>query len=336
MRRPSRCNRRGGTLLEVLGAVTIVAVLAGLLLPALQKAREASTRTKCQNNLKQLALAAHSFHTTRHGFPAGEIAFGSRTGAVVGEDYYTCWVIPLLPFIGEENRAKAMAETTEFADRHQGGRSSLYGAPIRTLICPSDTLPVTGAFEYHSPDPTNPTHDARFPVGRYDAVCSYGANWGTRTFRYHPSEVAENNGVFHYNTRTRVTDISDGISSTILFGERSHREPRWQFMGAAYPAQQNFAVFARWYTGGVFTGRQPHEMINYRLPPSVESTPPTQGTPQWNDLFHKRLGSYGSEHLGGCNIVLADGSVRFVADVLTLTTLHALSTKSGGETILAE
>jgi prepilin-type processing-associated H-X9-DG protein len=148
--------------------------------------------------------------------------------------------------------------------------------------------------------------------------------------------VIEKDGVFHYNTRTRVTDVTDGASCTVLFGERSHREPRWRFMGFRFPSQQDFAVFARWYTGGIYTGRQPLAVINYRLPEWVETDPPRPNSPAWLDLYSKRLGSYGSGHPGGCNLVMADGSVRFVAEYITLPTLHALVTKSGGEALVAD
>jgi prepilin-type processing-associated H-X9-DG protein len=133
-----------------------------------------------------------------------------------------------------------------------------------------------------------------------------------------------------------VVDVTDGASYTVLFGERSHREPLWRFMGYAHPAQQRFAVFSRWYTGGVYTGRQPHEVINYRLPSWVEADPPRMGTPAWNDLFYKRVGSYGSEHPGGSNLAMTDGSVRFVAQSIDAATLQALATKAGREVVLAD
>lgn len=336
MQRTRCATRRGITRTDVGVAAALLAAVAGLLVPAVQKSREAAVRVTCQNNLKLLALAAHSFHAGRQRFPSGEIAYRPQAGMPPQSEYYTCWVIPLLPFIGESGRARAMAETTGFEDRHRGGSLSLYGSPVRVLICPADALPATGAFEYHAPDVASPTYDPKFPAGRYDAVCSYGANWGTQTFQDAAAGVAERNGVFHYDTRTRVADITDGVSCTILLGERSHGEPRWRFMGFSYPAQQNFAAYSRWYTGGMFTGRQPHERINYRLPAEVERSPPPQGTARWEDLFYKRVGSYGSEHPGGCNLALADGSVRFVADRLTLSTLRALSTKAGGEPVHTE
>ena len=331
-----RSRRLGFTLGDALVLIVVLVILVGLLLPAIGKMREASARTACQHNLRHIALAAFQFHDSQARFPAGETALNASFLGSWNEEYYPSWVIPLLPYLGEKDRAAGLARFPEFEDRHKGGRNSLYGAPIPVLSCRSDALPPGGAFEYHSPNLADPTFNPVFPEGRYDAVCSYGANWGTQLFLNTPTQILDKNGMFHYNTRTRVADVVDGVSTTILFGERSHDEPRWRVMGYAKPNQQDFAVFARWYTGGVFTGRQPIESINFKLPAWVEASPPTPDTAPWYDLYYKRLGSYGSEHPGGCNFVMSDGSVRFAADSMSLTTLRALSTKAGGELIVAK
>ena len=331
-----RTGRCAFTLADMLVLIGVSVVLVGLLLPAILKMREASARTSCQHNLRHIALAAFQFHDSQARFPAGETALNNSFLGPWDDDYYPSWVIPLLPYIGEKDRAAGLARFPEFEDRHKGGRKSLYGAPIPVLACQSDALPHSGAFEYHSPNLGDPTYNPVFPEGRYDAVCSYGANWGTQLFLNTPTQVLDKNGMFHYNTRTRVVDVLDGVSTTILFGERSHDEPRWRFMGYANPNQQDFAVFARWYTGGVCTGRQPIESINFKLPAWVETNAPALGTAAWYDLYYKRLGSYGSEHPGGCNFVMADGSVRFAAGSMSLTTLRALSTKAGGEFVAAK
>ncbi len=329
-------SRRAFTLLEAILLVAIIAVALGLLLPALVRAREASARTTCQKNLRKIALAAFQFYDAQSRFPAGETVLNVSYLGPWDEDYYSSWVVPLLPYLGESGRAEGLAKFQEFNDRHKGGRSSLYGSPMPWLVCPSDALPAGGAYEYHSPDPSSPTYNPTFPQGRYDAVTSYGGNWGTQVFLNSPDQVIDKNGMFHYNTRTRIGDVSDGLATTILFGERSHDEPRWRYMGYVNPSQQNFAVFARWYTGGVCTGRQPLEGLNFKLPAWVETAPPAQGTDAWRDLFSKRLGTYGSEHPGGCNLVMADGSVRFIADTVKLATLEALATKAGGEIVMAQ
>ncbi len=328
-------SRRALALVEVLLLVGICLVVAGLLLPGLIRMRETSSRVACQKNLRQIAVAAFQFHDAQSRFPAGETVFDKPYLGPWTEEYYPSWVQPLLPYLGEQDRAAGLAKYPEFDDRHKGGKNSLYGRPMPVLVCRSDALPASGAYEYHSPDPDSPTYNPTFPQGRYDAVTSYGANWGTQVFENSPSQVVDKNGMFHYNTRTRMDDVLDGLATTILFGERSHAEPRWQYMGYTYPSQQTIAVFARWYTGGVCTGRQPIEGVNFKLPAWVETRPPVYNSIEWRDLYSKRLGTYGSEHPGGCNFIMSDGSVHFVSDGISLTPLQALTTKAGGEVVMA-
>jgi prepilin-type processing-associated H-X9-DG protein len=334
-KRSASILRRAFTLVEAVLLIAVLMILAGMLIPAVRKMREANARSACQHNLRRIAVAAFQFHDAQARFPAGETVLNNTMLGPWNEEYYSSWVMPLLPYLGEKERAAGLARYSEFDDRHQGGKSSLYGTPIPVLVCPSDALPPGGVYEYHSADPASPTYNPTFPDGRYDAVSSYGANWGTQIFENNPAQKVDKNGMFHYNTRTRVADVLDGLGNTILFGERSHEEPRWRFMGYTNAAQQNIAVFARWYTGGVCTGRQPVETINFKLPAWVETNPPAFRSVPWNDLHNKRLGSYGSEHPGGCNFVMADGSVRFLSESITLTTLRALSTKAGGELLVA-
>ncbi|VTS02819.1 Prepilin-type N-terminal cleavage/methylation domain-containing protein OS=Singulisphaera acidiphila (strain ATCC BAA-1392 / DSM 18658 / VKM B-2454 / MOB10) GN=Sinac_3384 PE=4 SV=1: N_methyl_2: SBP_bac_10 [Gemmata massiliana] len=310
-------TRRGFTLIELLVVIAIIAILIGLLLPAVQKVRDAAARMKCANNLKQLGLAMHNYHDSRARFPAGEVATNTTFLPVWPEgnsDYYACWVFPTLPYIEENNLADLIARTPSNA--LIGGPTSPYGTPIKKLICPSDTFP-TGDGQV---DRGN---------GRVDACSSYGANWGTQFFLNTPSQTIDANGVFHYNTRTRLTDITDGTSNTILLGERSHFEPRWSRLT---PSQYHIAIYARWWTGYSFTGRQPLVMINYRLPASLD-TPPVPTGAVASDMINKRLLAYGSQHPGGCNMTFADGSVRFMSDSTNLTNLQYMATKSKGEIV---
>jgi prepilin-type processing-associated H-X9-DG protein len=335
MRCPAENAWSGFTWREAALALAVLVVLAGLLLPAIRQAREAEARARCRANLQRLAEAAHAYHDSRESFPAGEVAYDAANSRW-DDEYYSTWVVPLLPYIGEGERARKLATSTSYRERYAGGPTSLYGTPVPCLICPSDALPPDGSFEYHPPGQGSKQSVLYLPDGRYDAVCSYGANWGTRTFQHIAGDGKEKNGVFHYNSRVRLEDVHDGAGHTVLLGERSHNEPRWKYMGFDTPVQRDFVVYSRWYTGGTFTGRVPQEVINYRLPRWMEESPPQRDTPAWRDLFYKRLGCYGSEHQGGCNLAMVDGSVRFVSERLSLTTLQAISTRDGGETIIEE
>ncbi|CAN5128653.1 DUF1559 domain-containing protein [soil metagenome] len=305
-------GRSGFTLIELLVVIAIIAVLVGLLLPAVQKVREAAARMSCQNQEKQLALGMHNFHSVRGRFSAGEVATNTTFLPSWSEEYYPCWIMPLLPFIEQDNLYKKIQSTPNFADLIAGGPTSLYGTPIKSLLCPSDTWQY-GAGQVDRGG------------GRVDACSSYGANWGTQLFLNTPSQVIDANGMFHYNSKVSLTSITDGSSNTILLGERSNREPLWSYISTT----SDISVYSRWWTGYSFTGRQPLVEVNWMIPGSVVTTPPTSA--QKADYLNKRLLCYGSNHTGGANIAFADGSVHFISSATPLATVQALSTRSGGE-----
>jgi prepilin-type processing-associated H-X9-DG protein len=135
----------------------------------------------------------------------------------------------------------------------------------------------------------------------------------------------------------RIADITDGTSSTILSGEAYHRDPLWKTFSdqCQWPASDNLddlSTMAAWYWT-VSVARNASEPINWQLTPSLLAGPFTQWSTQCYDLMYRRLGAYGSGHGGGANVVLTDGSVHFLSDSLSLTTLQALSTRAGGEVI---
>jgi prepilin-type N-terminal cleavage/methylation domain-containing protein/prepilin-type processing-associated H-X9-DG protein len=302
-----RAPRRGFSLIELLVAVAIIAVLVGLLLPAVQKVREAAQRAKCQNHLKQIALAAHSYHGTHGTFPAGFTTTGGRARS---------WAVLLAPYYEHETLPQRWLTTNPA----QGGRSALQATILPVLVCPADALPDPPQYEQHPPG------TAAFPDGAYFGLSSYGPNAGTQPF----VSPAVKDGVFHDNTKTQLADITDGTSATLLFGEHHHFDPLWAALTANAPGfPTDFAYYAQWamkfnWAGGPMA-------VNHRLPASVATAPPAFGTAAWRETYWARLAAYGSGHPGGANVALADGSVRLLADSVPLGTLKALSTRAGGE-----
>jgi prepilin-type N-terminal cleavage/methylation domain-containing protein/prepilin-type processing-associated H-X9-DG protein len=312
------------TLIELLVVIAIIAALIGLLLPAVQKVREAAARMSCQNNLKQIALAAHSHHTAYGYFPAGTgyknpnlpAAQQAWYGQWDGQNYLTFYV-PLLPFL-EQDALYNLYYTAPLGYDDPG----VAGAALKVLACPSDYLPTPNVYAL-----------ALGTTTYYYGLTSYGANWGTTAPPTFPTPLPKD-GVFEYNTKTQVTDIADGSSQTILFGEGSHYEPLFGYLQAGAKTDPYYYA----YLGGNWlsqsdTTRVAAERINYMLPSSIAASPPKAGTAAWRDAEYKRFYSYGSLHPGGANLAFSDGSVKFVSETLTLTTLIALSTKASGEVI---
>jgi prepilin-type processing-associated H-X9-DG protein len=140
-------------------------------------------------------------------------------------------------------------------------------------------------------------------------------------------------GMFHFNTRTKLTDVPDGTSGTILMGERSHFDPLWPVFRPSVN-EPTLAHMAVWTSGGANASwRFALVEINWRLPDTVVPGAFPVGSPAYMDLYHKRHAAYGSQHPGGANITFVDGSVRFVAERINLLTLQGLSTREGGEII---
>src|SRR5262245_31729555 len=209
-----RSRRNGFTLIELLVVIAIIAILIGLLLPAVQKIREAANRMKCSNNLKQLGLAAHNYHDVNDRFPPGftQDRIPPPSGAFQGHSvfYY------LLPFIEQDNLFRtfdANVPLNNITNVPTGGKAATM---VQTYMCPSDQLAKTPVAWPETGTPQ-----------RYYGPTSYRANGGTRP--YFPTS-STNDGVFMCTgsaarkaasaptgSQTGFADITDGTSQTILF-----------------------------------------------------------------------------------------------------------------------
>jgi prepilin-type N-terminal cleavage/methylation domain-containing protein/prepilin-type processing-associated H-X9-DG protein len=317
-----RHHRSAFTLIELLVVIAIIAVLLSLLLPAVQKVREAANRSQCQNNLKQLALAAQHYHVDRKHFPTG-----LHQGVNMGGGRYagrTTWMVELLHYIEQDNLHNKW-DYDDFRNNVKGGTDATAARIIPIHRCPSDLLSVIVYADIH--------HTA-IPEGwGYYGIGSYCGNAGTRSC---PQNQLSRDGIFSLDSKVRVEDITDGTSNTFLFGERSHRDPEYDRIAGAVggPSSNADRPLADRGAWGFVLGRLPggflfeHTLssavpINYQVPPSASVADwPTA----WN-----RLCAFGSGHPGGANFAFVDGSVRFVSDSIPLATLQALSTRNGGE-----
>lgn len=331
-------HRRGFTLIELLVVVATIAVLIGLLLPAVQKVREAANRARCQNNLKQMGVALHNYHAAHGAFPPGLVsrladpAWKYQTGNTNSypDELGTGWsfLALLLPYIEQETLYRQIDQTRLIADPVNAAARR---TPVPLYLCPSDTGPrliaVTTCGSPPAPGNTpSPLTDA--------AVCSYVGSLGGGNAadpNYGAYEYQPFNGVFHRNSRVRVADVTDGTSNTIGVGERMSRY-----------------VESSWV--GVVPGQ--HPVYNQASPPRPNFDP-SLGQPcqNWRPpitavLVHARSGApnapdaspaaFFGPHPAGCNFLNMDGSTRVIADGLGLPVFRALCTRNGGEVIPAD
>ena len=298
-------SRRGFTLIELLVVIAIIAILIALLVPAVQKVREAAARTQCQNNLKQLGLALHNHHDTFKRFPPGILRNQGAPTAPTPEaaNRRYSWCTEVLPFIEQDNVQKLFNYTNFNANRGlTGNNATVSWRVIPTYVCPSD--PLKNDAVDRSDATANPPRD-------WGLTC-YGANAGRRSYR---RNVQTQDGPFIHNVYRRFADITDGTSNTIFVGERNHRDVVFNSIPGEDLQEWGWWVFGA--EGDVLLSAA--QVINWKMP-----APPTQAN------YDLRINVFGSGHSQGANFALGDASVRFISDSLDLVTLQRLCMHQDG------
>jgi prepilin-type N-terminal cleavage/methylation domain-containing protein/prepilin-type processing-associated H-X9-DG protein len=295
-------GRNAFTLIELLVVIAIIAVLIGMLVPAVQQVREAASRAQCQNNLKQIGLALHGFHDVYKHLPPGY-----RCPAPQRDPNYTApgwgWAAILLPHIEQGNLARGI--NFDLPIEHPANQAART-TPLPLYTCPTDSS--TGVFT---------VLDAKGNALTQAATNSYAASFGVGVDI--DEELDEGNGLFFRNSKVRLLDIRDGTSNTFAVGERAALFTQTAWAGAVSYGTTRITPGAPTRNVGAVEEAPTQPLVHI----AVHTLNDPNADPE--DFF--------TSHLGAGMFLFADGSVRPVRIGTSLTVLQALATRDGGETV---
>ncbi len=297
-------SRKGFTLIELLVVIAIIAVLIGLLLPAVQKVREAASRSKCANNLKQLSLGLSGYHDVIGRYP-GYRPTGMTFGASNPHEYYSSnWTYQLLPYIEQDNLFnRPFSNQGEYSTQIRGNVVTAY-------ICPSVNMPQTLT-----------SGSTLIALSHYHGITGRQRNeWQT---------IGDQGviGVFPHENKIKLAGVKDGTSNTICFGERPPTpDLQWGWGLRGLPDLDSL-MWAR-YTSSDTQSIATTDEQGVACPFPVFFQQPRSPRPSRCDGYH--LWSF---HTQGGNFGFLDGSVRFLNYNAGTTSVIAMSTRAGGEVI---
>jgi prepilin-type N-terminal cleavage/methylation domain-containing protein/prepilin-type processing-associated H-X9-DG protein len=334
---------RGFTLIELLVVIAVIAVLIALLLPAVQSAREAARRTQCVNNLKQIGLAVANYETAVGCIVSGYLSVSGplATNGVPGynPDPFTLdngpgwgWLALMLP---HAEQVPLYSAINFGLPTWVAANSTAVSTQVKLFACPSANNPTPACTMVDANLELLPVANTQFARANYQ----YNMGWNDTSIQppntSYDDPVKGCNGPLYRNSRVTYAGVTDGLSNTVVAGEKSPYLADATWVGII-PGYRHFAynAFASAGTGG--------NGINYDYPGAIlasHSGPSLYEVPQAIHPPNSPLGhtdEFYSLHPGGTNVLLGDGSVRFIKQSINLRTWQALSSRAGGEVVSAD
>jgi prepilin-type N-terminal cleavage/methylation domain-containing protein len=340
-------NGRAFTLVEVLVVIAIIGILIALLLPAVQAARESARRAACENNLKQIGQALHSFHAARKQLPPGADVRSGATDPFTNFEWRTTGFVYLLPYLEETalhaQYTYALGPSGEDVDGQTspitGDQKTVKAAHVAVFFCPSDATPQ--AMPSCSPrEGQSDAVNAPSPLTSY--VLNSGRKWGAGGDDFFTRSRQDRNraltGPFTADSRTKLKDISDGLSHTFFAGEACQNDlntpAEVKYVAGTYlePLDSTgidvtrIRVHAQWLEGDFHCMRSTEYGIYSSIRECIDQTGFTGGQ---NGTPCRYL--FGSSHSGVIVMVLGDASVHAISTNVNLQVWRACGTMAGSE-----